>query len=107
MWSITAATDKPHQYARATNSSSFSFSNHFQSVPKHGSVPKECKLPFNPSSANSFSNLERSEQTQFRDRAGQRWKANAGPCFPAKGANTGLTNSALGAGFCQCLNLNF
>src|SRR5439155_13262583 len=66
-----------------------------------------CKLRFNPSSANSFSNLERSELTQFRDRAGQRWKANAGPCFPAKGAITERRNSALGAGFCQWLNFNF
>src|SRR6266550_1384433 len=82
----------------------FSFSNHFQSVPKHGSVPKECKLDFDPPSANSFSNLERSELTRFRDRAGQRWKANAGPCFPAKGANTGLTNSAPSAALCQWRN---
>src|SRR2546422_10643239 len=77
----------------------FSFSNHFQPVPKHGNVPKECKLHFNPSSANSFSNLERSELTRFRDRAGQRWKANAGPCFPAKGATNERTNSAPCRGF--------
>src|SRR5207244_8409522 len=42
---------------------------------------------------------ERSELTQFRDRAGQRWKANAGPCFPAKGATNERTNSALVAAF--------
>jgi len=97
-----AAAERKRKYSltmRATNSSSFSFSNHFQSVPKHGSMPKECKLRFNPSSANSFSNLERSQLTRFRDRAGQRWKANAGPCFPAKGASTERMNSAPCRGF--------
>jgi len=37
-----------------------------------GVCQKECKLRFNPSSANSFSNLERSQLTRFRDRARSR-----------------------------------
>src|SRR5439155_8689476 len=87
---------------RATNSSSFFFLQSFAVRAKARECAKKNASYVSIHRVRTRSRTwERSEQTRFRDRAGQRWKANAGPCFPAKGASTERTNSAPWRGLCQ------